>query len=456
MCSFWIIIINNLVIENCNSKLIYGLSSKNFKMKNLFTLLFIFLCWSNFGQFNANQDYHFKQDFGQILEDLSTNYIYLKDKKTDFSCVKEKYSKVINMVKTDKQRILFFEYLLDEFYDSNLKLNTETKHSYRFHLPIYVTLKDDKFYVKDIWYSQMKDYGKNIVGAEVLRFNSKEFNNAIDNYPTQCVNKNLPEVREWIANRIISGRNNKARILTLQTLNNKRVTLNIDNIKITENRELLSVYKKNRIAVVKINNSLGNDNLLLAFDKKLESLMDTDGLILDLRNTVDGGKPYNVRGIMSRFVNAEMPYQKFVTEEKLGNNPVIIRKRLESVTPRGKQYKKPVVVLVGRWTNNTAESLAIGFDGLQRAKVIGTEMGKFSGTTLSYSFNNRNYGYRIPTEKLYQLNGTLREKFIPQYNVTQENTLSDGVLEKAFSVLKFDIDQNFNVNGKEKNSIVKN
>ena len=93
-------------------------------MKNPLALLFVFLFFSVYAQTNNSVDtYKVNQDFGKIIQDLSDNYIYLKDKKTDFDCVKDSYSKVISKVKTNQERVLFFEYLLNEFYDNNLILN---------------------------------------------------------------------------------------------------------------------------------------------------------------------------------------------------------------------------------------------------------------------------------------------------------------------------------------------
>lgn len=422
-------------------------------MKNVLTALLFFLSSIIFAQSNTIQAYKLKEDFGKIIQDLSDNYIYLKDKKTDFDCVKEKYSGVIDMVKTRKQKMLFFEYLLDEFYDSNLRLDIETELSYRLHSPVYVTLKNNKFFIKNIWFSQMDNFGKNILDAEVLRFNNQEFNKLIDNFPTQCANKNIPEVREWIANKIISGRLSENRILTLKLADDRKLFLDVDKIKIKKEIELLSVSIKNDIAVVKINNSLGNDNLIKYFDRILNSLMDTKGLILDLRNTLQGENSYVARAIMSRFINKELPYQKHVSQEKRGDNPEIKKNWLENVSPRGEQYKKSMVVLVGKWTGNIGESLAIGLDGMKRAKIIGTEMGKKAGITAGYSFKNSSYGYRIPIDKLYHLNGQLREDFVPEYSLTQKSVLEDDILFKAFNLLEFDIDDNFNMEGKSKNSI---
>lgn len=424
-------------------------------MKSLLRLVFVFLGGISFAQTNNHIDtYKLNQDFGKMIQDLSDKYIYLKDKKTDFSCIKDTYSKFISKVKTNQERVLFFEYLLNEFYDSHLILNTKTKSSFRLNSPIYVKLKDDKFFIENIWYSQIENFGKNILGAEVLSFNSKEFNSVIDNFPAQCIDKDLPEVREWIANKIISGRYNESRILTLKLADDRKMSLNVDKIKIKKEKKLLSVSKKNGIAVIKINNSLGNNNLVKQFDKELNALLDTKGIVLDLRNSVSGGNSYVARAIMSRFINRELPYQKHISKEKYGNNPEVSKSWLAHVTPRGTQYKKPLIVLVGRWTGSVGEGLAIGLDGINRAEIVGTEMRKLAGSVVNYSFKNRNYGYTITTDKLLHINGTLREDFVPEYNLVQKSFLKDDVMQKALQLLENNNDNDFVIDVKSNKTVV--
>lgn len=424
-------------------------------MKIKLTFFIFFIGINVFGQTSNTVDsYKLNQDFGKIIQDLSNNYIYLNDKKTDFNCVKETYSKYISKVKTNQESVLFFEYLLSEFYDGHLLLNTKTKASFRLYSPVYVKLRNNSFCIENIWFSQLEKFGKNILNAEVLRFNGKDLNSAIDDFPAQCVNKQIPEVREWIANKIIAGRYNEARMLTLQLADNRKISLNLDEIEVRKDNKLFSVIKKNDIAIIRINNSLGNNNLIKRFDRALDQLTDTKGIILDLRNTISGGNTYVARAIMSRFIETELPYQKHISKEKYGNNPAISKRWVEYVMPRGKQYKKPVVVLVGRWTGSMGEGLAIGLDGMQRATIVGSEMGKLAGSIVNYSFNNRNYGYSITTDKILHVNGEARENFVPKHLVTQQSILNDDVLIKALNLIKGKENDNFVTNVKSGNSIV--
>ena len=142
------------------------------------------------------------------------------------------------------------------------------------------------------------------------------------------------------------------------------------------------------------------------------------------------------KGIMSRFVSLEKPYQKHSLFESYDNQPKIKRSFVEYVAPRGKQYKKPLVVLVGRWTGSMGEGLTIGLDGVQRATVIGTEMQKLKGAVYTIPFKNFNFAYNMPAEKLFHINGTARENFIPKNYINQNNVDTDTFLKKALSILK--------------------
>lgn len=406
-------------------------------MKNIIYLLFF--VFSNYCLAQSNNFYKNKitEDYNQIIKDLSNHYIYLNDKDVDFDCVKKYYSKRINQLKTNKETTLFFEYLLDEFYDSHLILNTTTNNSFRLHSPLYVAIQNNKVFIKNMWVTNIINPKANIIGAEVLKINGNNFQNEINKFPTNCSNKKSIEVREWIANKIISGRYNESRILTLKLTDNKIITLNVDQLKLKKESKLISSYIKNNIGVIKINNSLGNNKLIELFDKELNLLFHTKALILDLRNTVDGGNTYVARGIMGRFINKDMPYQKHVSKEQYGNNPIVKKSWIEFVSPRGKIYKKPILVLVGRWTGSMGEGLAIGLDGMKRAKIIGTEMERLAGSMRQFYFKNRNYGYRIAIDKLFHLNGVAREKFVPWYYVNQHrNQNKDETLFRAFQLLK--------------------
>ncbi|HMO39924.1 MAG TPA: S41 family peptidase [Saprospiraceae bacterium] len=405
-------------------------------MKQLILTFIIFLNFSCANSQNNKIDQtKVKEDLNQILTDLSQNYVYLQEKNIDLNCIREYYENQIPNIKTEAQTVLFFEYLLAEFYDSHLILNTNRNSSFRLYSPIYATIKNGKPIVSNVWQTQIENLEQNIIRAELLKINGTDFKQAIEQFPTHCNDKNSEKVREWILNKILAGRYNQPRIITLKLENNKTIEFDLDKLKIKQTSEPLTSTIKNGIGIIRINNSLGNNSLINEFDKTLDKLMNTKGLIIDLRNTVAGGNSYVARGIMSRFINKSKPYQKHWTKEQYDSNPIVERSWTEYVSPRKEQYEKPVVILVGRWTGSMGEGLAIGFEGMERAEIVGSEMEKLAGEVSAFSFKNQSFGYRLSTAKLFHINGTPREKYLPTNYVVQTTTEKDETLEKGIELI---------------------
>ena len=230
-----------------------------------------------------------KEDLNEILTDISENYIYLDEKNVDLDCIRKHYESQIESLRTEEETVLFFEYLLDEFYDSHLILSTNRNSSFRLFSPIYIKVENGKAIISNIWQTQIQNIDQNLIGAEVKKINGLEFDKAIEKFPTHCNDKKSIIVREWIANKILAGRYNEQRILSLKLTDNKNIEFDLDKVKIIKNDGLLNTTTQNGIGIIRLNNSLGNNGLIKEFDKSLDLLDNTKGLIIDLRNTVDGG-----------------------------------------------------------------------------------------------------------------------------------------------------------------------
>jgi C-terminal processing protease CtpA/Prc len=236
-----------------------------------------------------------------------------------------------------------------------------------------------------------------------------------------CISSvNDERMYEYAANMLMAGRHNKARSITAFGNGLEKTyypdssiyKTNPGDSKLLEYRTLSS-----HIGYIKINNSLGDDALIKAFDEALDNLWSTKGLIIDLRETPSGGNTTVARAIMSRFIEKEMPYQKHslpVEEKQFG----VKRSWIELVSPRRKIYKQPLVLLVNRWTGSMGEGIAIGFDGMNRARIVGDKMAGLLGAIYSFTLPETNIGFSIPVEKLFHVNGSPREEFVPNFLVS--------------------------------------
>jgi len=176
-----------------------------------------------------------------------------------------------------------------------------------------------------------------------------------------------------------------------------------------------------------IDDSLGEDALVRAFDEALAKFP-LSPLIIDLRDTASGGVSSVARGIMGRFVRAPMPYQRheLVAEFRATG---IRRIWVEYVAPRDPLFSRPVVVLVGHWTGSMGEGIAIGLNAVRNAPVLGEPMAHLLGALDQVDLPNSKIPVRVPAEKLFHVNGTPREAFVPRPVAT--SAADDAELEAA-------------------------
>jgi len=370
----------------------------------------------------------------EVIEDISNSYVYLDQKELELECLRNSYRQKIESLSNQEDVILFFEYLLDELYDDHASLNTNIHSSYRLYAPIYAAFEENKAIIQQTWVSEIVNLPSDIPDAEILKLNGVDIDEIIAQFPTQCHDKTHPKVKEWILNKILAGRYNEPRVLQIKTPNGRLTELDLDVFEFRNEQSLLSINTQENIGIILINNSLGQNALIKSFDDALNQLMDTRGLIIDLRNTASGGNSYVARGIMSRFIEEEKPYQRHAFPARWDGETVVERSWVEYVTPRGEQYQKPVVVLVGRWTGSMGEGLAIGFDGMKRGRVMGAEMARLAGEVNGFSIPNQPFGYQLPTAKLYHVDGQPREKFVPTEYVRQTSN-QDETLDYAIQLL---------------------
>ncbi len=130
----------------------------------------------------------------------------------------------------------------------------------------------------------------------------------------------------------------------------------------------LVVEQRGPLGLIRINNSLGQYELIPEFRTALEGLKNATAIVIDLRNTPSGGNTSVARGIMGHFIQQERPYQVHVIpfDERQHGTP---RKFVEYVLPIAPYASQRVFVIGGRWTGSMGEGLMIGFESLGATSV---------------------------------------------------------------------------------------
>jgi hypothetical protein len=165
--------------------------------------------------------------------------------------------------------------------------------------------------------------------------------------------------------------------------------------------------------IIKINDSLGDEATVAAFDHVMNGINSLSALTLDLTDTPAGGNTVVARAILGWFVTGPCSYQVHNSPGEMRRTG-IARQWVEQVLPRkGCYHSGPVKVKVGRWTGSMGEGIAIGFNAIG-ALVTGTKMAGLLGGIETFRLPHSGLEVRFPTEKLFGFDGTPRELFRPQ------------------------------------------
>ena len=394
-----------------------------------------------------SQENKYTEDFLQFWNDVNENYSYFDKKKTDWNKVKEFYLPEAEKAGNRNELISVFEHALEELYDDHFSLNTNLSSSTRLvptGLDIRAEFIDGKAIVTEVRKGFSADIAGVKCGMEIISINGVPVELAVNSRTGKCITGSDPEALNYALRMLLAGTYIKEREITFKQ-NDILTTIKPDEARgnLTDSGRYNSLLEfkilDNNNGYIKFNNSLGETDVIQLFDSALFQLKDTKALILDLRETPSGGNTIVARGIMSRFIKNEMPYQKHVLpiDDKELN---IIRSWLELVSPRGSfTYDKPVVVLVNHWTGSMGEGLAVGFDALDRAEIVGTKMAGLNGSINGFQTINFKIPYSFPTEQLYNVNGTPREYFVPDIFIDLSQSeyidLKDPVLNEGIKAL---------------------
>jgi carboxyl-terminal processing protease len=382
-------------------------------------------------------------DFDALWRYVNENYAYFDARVTGWSSVPALYKSDLAGVKTRSDLITVFERMLDELYDAHAQLTANTASSPRLvpsGADIWAEWQSGRAIVAEVREGSDAQRSGIRAGAEVLALNDVPIEQAVRARIGRSIRAADDNVRSWALRAVLAGYHNQPRLIRFKTGD----TVSIANLPAADqlaNREarLASRELPNNIGYLRVHDSLGDQRLIGEFDSALARFERTAGLILDLRDTPGGGNTTVARAILGRFGRTEQPYQKHLlpTEERATG---IRRSWLELVTPREPfRYARPVAVLVSHWTGSMGEGLAIGFDAMGAATIVGTPMARLLGATEHFELPQSHVGVNIPVERLFHVNGTPREAFVPRVRVTPADLIGpdpDPWMTRALQALE--------------------
>ncbi len=276
------------------------------------------------------------------------------------------------------------------------------------------------------------------VGDQIVSVDGVALERALADRLTPQAGSTDSAARQWALLSVLTGRAEQARVLVLKdragTL--RTITLPVERRFDRPAGALSFRTLPGNLGLIRFHNSLGEQGTVTAFDAALLQLQGTKGLLLDLRDVPSGGDSAVALGIMGRFITTMLPFQRHRIPHY--GQADVERNWIEMVTPRGPfVYNAPVVVLVNHWTGSMGEGMAIGFDAMHRATVVGTPMAHLAGAVSDEKLPNTGADVAYPTEQIFHINGTPRQNWLPPILVKMPlgSHRDDDILQRGVAAL---------------------
>lgn len=374
-------------------------------------------------------------DFATFCHFVEEDYAYFDVKKTDWRRVCKFYGPQVTSATDRAAYVGLLERALGELYDQHAHLGTNTRKSPRLvptQTDLVAAWLDGRAIISDVRTDSAAERAGLRPGIEVLAIDGEAVKTVVNLIEPKFLSREDPAAREWALQAALAGRRDRdtVRLLT-------RVGENVREFEFVSTgpvpTSLLSHRTYGEVGHVRIHNSLGEQALVQEFDRALSEMLGVRALVIDLRDTPSGGNSSVARGIMGRLVQEMLPYQRHELVSEFRSTG-IRRVWNEYVAPRGAPFPQPIVVLVGRWTGSMGEGLAIGLNATRGAPVLGKPMAHLLGALGEKVLPHSKIVVRVPTEKLYHIDGTPREAFIPCAITPSSASTLDRELDSAIDL----------------------
>jgi carboxyl-terminal processing protease len=365
-------------------------------------------------------DASYAEDFDFYWQTIDDNFAYFDAERprARWRVVRALYAPLAAKVTSKNGLIALLENANNELYNGHLTLNVNLKSSNRI-IPtgadMWAEPQRGEFVIRNVRAGYNADRAGIRPGMIVVAVDGRRCETAIRSFLPRSTTHYTRVMREYAINMLLAGRHDERRRITVVFHGVEREfqpDVVPDRVDIADQGPIDVALLGGTIGYIRINNSLGNTALIAAFDRAIERLRDTRGLIIDLTDTPSGGNTPVVRAILGHFVRVAMPYQEidYPDEERAYG---VRRAQLDLVFPRGKRFDHPVAVLVNPWTGSVGEALAIGFAAATTDRVIGSKMAGLLGAICSYVTPHTGIGFAVPCQRTLTVDGRPREDFTP-------------------------------------------
>jgi carboxyl-terminal processing protease len=331
------------------------------------------------------------------------------------------------------------EQVVAELHDDHVTLGTNTPSSPQL-IPtgaeLWAEMRDGRAVIVEVLPGSPAAKAGLAPGDVVLRIGGVAIEQAVESAKAKTLTAPDAEALDFSLRTLLAGTHDAARRIEVRNTKGIVRVIELPAFVSPQNTELVTWRWLNAsTGYIRIENSLGDSGTVAAFDAALSALSKAGSLVLDLRNTPSGGNTDIAEPIMGRFIAKTAEYQRIF--EPAAGKRFPQDSWAKTVAPRAPQVTAKLVVLVNHWTGSMGEGMAIGFDAMKRARIVGTPMARLCGGTESFELPKTGIPVHLPTYRLYHMNGTPREAFVPstEVDLTRARNTEDPILERALKTL---------------------
>ncbi len=377
-------------------------------------------------------------DLDWLIERLRSRYAYLADRHVDLARLRAIYAPQAASAVGKRAFLGVLEQVLAELHDHHIGANTNSDDSPQLvptGAEIWAGMRDGRAIIEQVRPGGEAARAGLLAGQEVVWIGDETAAAAVAARAPRALASPDPEALDYTLRVLLAGNHRAERVLTVRGRGQGERRVVLPPHHQAEQTPVLAVRRMDRgVVCLRVGNSLGDSGLVAAFDEALAASRDARGLILDLRDTPSGGDTDVAEPILGRFITRRAGYQR-IFDPAPGATPErnsVVR----TVEPRGPfPVTLPLAVLVDRWTGSMGEGMAIGLDGMKRARVVGTRMAGLCGAIEGFTLPASGIGVNFPIQRLYHLDGTPRERWRPPAFVDlARSSGEDPILERALKL----------------------
>jgi len=395
------------------------------------TLIPILLSLVILPSYSKDDAFDSKLAWNEIVSTLQSDYAYIDKVDSDFKNLTNLFHSKALETKSSKEFIDVSQAFLRNLQDPHLNISPLDYDDYIVYptgSDIYAEINDKEIYVVDVK-ANSSAYEQGIrSGMLVKSIDGLSIKSAIEAVTGLSQDKLSQDQQGYAINIALGGKRYQSRAVTVSTVEGLK-TYNLDpsydSINKFKNGPKVTHKEINGIGYIRFNNALGDNASIIEFKNAIKALEQTNGLIIDLRNTPSGGNTSVAEPILGHFTKAEAVYQLYKTQ-KTGHHYSNASFEKATVLPQTPFIDKPFVVLAGRWTGSLGEGMTIGLDALGAKAILGAPMADLLGGIKQIQLSESGATLSLGFERLYHVDGRFREDFEPTILLKSADTDEKG------------------------------